>query len=195
MFQIPEPKRAALASVNPLAQAVILQQVFAFLGLGHYYYVSTVSKDWLHAYERVGSITTREWYYDSWSDYERYETLTIVPQTTLVSAIFNSPSRVKLADAAGLRLADLGARAHYVAGKSASVNTLSVALERGMRCTDELLQGAAMCGSLSKLQWLYTEQRCQFPGAISNWAAMHGSTDVLRFLKQCGCRFDIDTCY
>jgi hypothetical protein len=64
MLLAPETKRAVLASVNPLAQAGILQQVFAYLGPGHYYYVSTVSKGWLQVCERLGSITTRECYCD-----------------------------------------------------------------------------------------------------------------------------------
>jgi hypothetical protein len=117
------------------------------------------------------------------------------PQTTLVSAIFSSASRVRLADAVGLRLADLEPRAHYIAGKSANVATLAAAFEVGMPCTDDLLRGAAISGSLSKLQWLHTEQRCQFPDDISYWAARQGSMDVLRFLKQCGCVFGSDTLY
>jgi hypothetical protein len=118
-----------------------------------------------------------------------------LPQTTLVSAIFNSASRVKLADAAGLRMADVEPRAQYIAGKTADVDTLAMALALGMRCTDQLLRGAAISGSLCKLQWCHAEHRCQFPDDISKWAAMCGSIDALRFLKQCGCKFDADTCY
>jgi hypothetical protein len=103
----------------------------------------------------------------------------VANECTLVSAIFSTVSRVKLADGGGLRVANLGPRAQYVAGKSASVDTLAVALELGMPCTDDVLCGAAISGSLSKLQWLYTEQHCHFPSDISNWAAMNGSIDAL----------------
>jgi hypothetical protein len=56
------------------------------------------------------------------------------------------------------------------------------------------MRGAAFAGAVATLLWLRAEQQCEYPAAISLYAAMGGSVDVLRLLKQERVPFSDDCC-
>jgi hypothetical protein len=56
-----------------------------------------------------------------------------------------------------------------------------------------LAKAAAASADLSKLKWLHLDQKCQLPIDITDSAAGTGAIAVLKWLKQQGCAFDINT--
>jgi hypothetical protein len=83
-----------------------------------------------------------------------------------------------------------------MAGKIADVPTLQAARALGLQLTGAVLIGAAEAASMpiAKLQWLHTEQGCALPDNISYYAAVSGTIDTLRWLKEHGVAFTVETC-
>jgi hypothetical protein len=79
------------------------------------------------------------------------------------------------------------------AGKHANISTLEAAHELGLPFSSNLLEGAASSRSLSKLQWLHTEQQCPLPRGITCAAARAGDVEMLRWLLERGCEIDAET--
>jgi Ankyrin repeats (many copies) len=181
--------RAMVGTASPLEHAGVLMHVLNILGPGHHLFISAVNKAWRDSYEMIAAVkmagvTTC---YD-----DKPHLLTIASHTTLYSAVFTSASRVNLARECSLAFDNK--KLQRIAGKSAEISTLRAARELGLQLTDEVLIGAAAAASVPKLQWLHTQQGCELPEGICDWAAKSGSTDILRWLKEHGSEFTADTC-
>jgi hypothetical protein len=185
-------KRYAADSGNPLRQAGILLNILAFVGPGHWYFISAVSKLWKDLYEKVKSERTAiVIYYDvlfgGWFN--------CTPQMTLFSSVCASSSRVRLAHAANSGcLKD--PRHEYFAGRYADQATLVTAHELGLQFSPHVLTGALRAGDHTKAMWLYTEQHCGLGNhyRVCAEAAMGGSIEVLAWLKQQGVDPTGETC-
>jgi hypothetical protein len=104
---------------------------------------------------------------------------------TTYSAVFSSPSRLRLAIDNGLRLDD-GAnwRLHRIAGKSADITTLIVAFELGLPYTDQIMTGVTLSGAVNKLEWLHTEQQRALQDNALHCAAASGSVAMVSWLHK-----------
>jgi hypothetical protein len=149
-----------------------------------------VNKLWKDLYERVehrrvlSQFTTR------------YDPFTCVPQMTLFSSVFASASRLRLAHSSGYGCLQHRLDREYRAGWIADKATMMMAHELGlMKYTSDTLTGAVRAGDLAKAMWLHTEQLCELncPRACDE-AAMAGSIEVLKWLKQLGVDPIEDTC-
>jgi hypothetical protein len=121
--------------------------------------------------------------------------LTCVPQMTLYSSIFASPSRVGLAHRSGFSFLT-ATNCAFLAGWHADKVTLITAHELGLQYTHEVVYGAARAGDLDKLKWLYTEQPCELSNHqhLCDHAAIGGSIAVLAWLKQQGVTLTEEAC-
>jgi hypothetical protein len=129
-------KRNAESS-TPLHDMGIVQRVLSYVGSGEWRFVATVCSSWRDLYSAVADKVIRRIAYSTY--YERG--FTCVPQMTLYSSMFSSPSRVRLAAESGV---DNSKESYqFAAGRSASIETLVVARELGMEFTVETMQGAA----------------------------------------------------
>jgi hypothetical protein len=115
--------------------------------------------------------------------------ITCVPQMTLYSSVFASPSRVELAYKSGL---DCSPEAYQRApGKHADIATLFTAHDMGMHCTTETMLGAAQCNKLADVQHLYAVyiEGCPWTTGLLEVAASHGYFELLCRCYEHGCRF------
>jgi hypothetical protein len=87
-------RRCAVEKRNPLSEADILQNMLGYVGPGHWFFLSTVSSLWQRLYSRVACSRKQKYRYDP--AFPSAEEFTCVPQLTLYSSIFASPSRVAL---------------------------------------------------------------------------------------------------
>jgi hypothetical protein len=63
----------------------------------------------------------------------------------------------------------------YAVGAYADIATLMAARKLGAPWLPGILYGAAEAGSVSKLEWLLEQLRCQLPADVSNYAVWGGS--------------------
>jgi hypothetical protein len=136
-------KRSAEDSRNPLQQAGILQRVLDYVGLGQCCFVAEVSSLWRDLYSRVTSSSKSRLLGSNFED-----SFPCVPQITLMSAVFEAPSRVRLAHAHGL---DCATTAYErAAGMHADIATVAAAHELGMSYSDAELHASTsllLCSS------------------------------------------------
>jgi hypothetical protein len=176
-----------LDSSNPLEQPEILQHVLDHVGPGHWCFVAEVSSLWRDLYIRVAR--SRIEVVDCCS---KKETITCVPQMTMYSAVFASPSRVTLAQEYKL---DFEAGAYeYAAGMHADVPTLKAAHELHMRYTYSVMEGALRRDKLTTLRFLHT-QGCPWDAGIFMAAAARGHTDMCAYLRAEHCPWNEMVCY
>jgi hypothetical protein len=136
-----------------------LQVVLDYVGPGHWYFVSTVSKLFKSVYEsvRAKKVENVSRLGFGWLD---WDWCFCEPQMTLFSSIWSSPSRVELAHSTGVGFL-AGACSEHLAGCHADQSTLVVAHELALQYGPDILIGAARSGDLAKAKWLYTEQHCE----------------------------------
>jgi hypothetical protein len=167
-----------------LSNAGVLQNVLSFVGRGHWCFVAAVNSDWCRAYgQLLDDIRSAQPGADQQSSVRE----------TFHSAVFASPSRLRLAQACGLQLDAKDWRLRRSAGLLADIATLAAAQQLGLSLTDAVVRSAAET-SLSKLHWLHTEQHCSLPDDISVHAAKSGSIEMLKWLQQRGCALDARSC-
>jgi hypothetical protein len=175
-------KRAARScSLEPLSHPGILQHVLDYVGPGCFLFAALVAKAWWYSYARVPGCQLVG--IDSFGNIANVQ---IVPQTTLSSAAFASPTCVKLASDCLLRLDTGTPNLHRIAGRYADTATLRTVQSLGLKLTEDLARGAAVSGELQKLVFL-AEQHCPFPADITMYAARCGVVEVLVYLQQQGC--------
>jgi hypothetical protein len=175
-------KRSAADNSNPLQQHCILQRILDFVGPGHWRFLAEVSRLWRDLYIQVSS---RE------MQLVDFETISCVPQMTLFSAVFASPSRVRLAQAHQL---DCTAKSYQrAAGMYADVATLEAAHELGMQYTEEVMLEAARCNALAVVQFLRA-QGCSIDSDVYDLTAARGHIDMLEYLVAEDCDWEKSTC-
>jgi hypothetical protein len=170
---------------------VLCEAIFSFVGPGHRLYCALVSTMWLELYERVPSrelITVN-------ADGRQRKTR-VTASMTLGSAVFASVSRLRLAHECGLELEN---PSYYTlpvaAGRWASIETLRAAHALGLAWSQMLLQGVALSGDVSKLQYLHTQQKCDIPPDICQQASRSGSIGMVKYLVELHGRaaYDVNT--
>jgi hypothetical protein len=113
--------------------------------------------------------------------------------STLISAVFESPSRLSMAVQCGLQLTTNHAM-QYIAGLYASIPTLELAEELGMTFCNSVVDGAADFGRVSIVNYLLQGRQHLVRGVDGYRAAQNGDADMLKCLTQNGCMFTSSTC-
>jgi hypothetical protein len=117
-------------------------------------------------------------------------------RTTLASAAFQSPSRLRLARECGLRLTGYGIEPlQYVTGLYADVPTLRVAEELGMVLSGKTLRGAASSDREDVILYLLQRHVCPADHYVAEHAAQRCYVDVLQSLRQNSFEFSVTTCF
>eukprot|EP00953_Heterococcus_sp_UTEX-ZZ885_P003743 2536-Heterococcus_DN1.PRE.4 len=203
-YQVSAPQctmsRARVYTVDAstiLSDAAILQRVFSFLP-GHWLYLGGVCHEWMHCYKQmpVCEVSTVDCFHGN-------KSVACTWRTTLASAVFQSPSRVRLAVASGLQWEDAHQRGlhgessdkqRYIAGLHADVPSLLVAEELGLTVGAKTVIGAADSGHECVVNYLIQEQNCAIPHDAVDYAAQNGNVNMLKCLRQNGCVFTRATC-
>jgi hypothetical protein len=174
-------------SSSLLRQAGILQHVLGHVGPGHWRFVAEVSSLWREAYNGVASIELQV------IDEEFYETKTItcLPQMTLYSEVFASPSRARLAQAHDLDYTT--EECERAAGMYADVATLEAAHELGMAYTETVMGGAVHSNKLTVVQFLQS-QGCPLDESMFRSAAARGDVALCAYLHAVQCPWEADAC-
>jgi hypothetical protein len=170
-------KRYAVDNSNPLCQTGILQRVLSYVGPGHWFFLSTVSSFWKDLYSSLAASVMQ---IHRFGMHTAVRDFTCVPQMTLFSSIFASPSRVRLVHERGLDTTTASFR--HAAGRYADVPALEAAHELGMQYDCETSLGAAMCNELSVLQYLHA-QGCPWNHEATGAAARRGNFEMLRWTR------------
>jgi hypothetical protein len=123
-----------------------------------------------------------------------YECFTCTAGMTLISAAFASAACCSLATDpnvnGALLLDDDFWRVQRYGGQFSDLETLQLALARGLAANDRTLQGAAQSGSLSKVQYIHEVRKGPLPKYIGHWAAKGGNLELLAWLTEQGCEFN-----
>jgi hypothetical protein len=112
---------------------------------------------------------------------------TCVPQMTLYSSVFASPSRLRLAQASGIHCTTPAA--HHAAGRCASIEALEAARELGIHFSVIVMQGAASKNKLSVLQFLRA-QGCPWSSQTCRLLAESGELAALQWARTQRCSWD-----
>jgi hypothetical protein len=178
-------KRSAAESCNLLLNPGLIRNVLSYVGPGQHLFLAPVSKGWKDIYATVDSqeLTIEPLTNDSSS-----KVLTCVPQMTLYSAVFASPSRVELAQKSGLDSSLWYYR--HAAGKYADVATLAAAHELGMEYTDITMAAASLHNNLAAVQHPHS-QGCPWSTLSLERATSRGHLEVVRWCYEHGWRFEI----
>jgi hypothetical protein len=174
-------KRVAAGRHNPLVNASILQHILGYTLDG--LFVSSVSKLWQRIYSDFDTVEVPEVRRGPWST-----TVYCEPDMTLRQAVFQSPSRLKLALELGAQPLNDSETAYFM-GVLSSTETLDAALELGLELSDDLAKGIAVSGRCGKMLWLFEEQQYELPDSIADWAVLSGSVSMLDLVSQYGARF------
>jgi hypothetical protein len=180
-------------SSDVLTRSGTLHRVLSYVGVGQWFFLSTICKGWLKAYMQLHGVNveTPKQSLSSGQVHVRYCSF----NSTLYSAIFASASRVELVHAeANLRLSKRSNwKLQRIAGTVADISTLVAAHDLGLRYSDDLTLGAAASGSVSKVAWLHTVRGRPLPVNISHFAATSNNLQLLILLKEMQAVFDEHT--
>jgi hypothetical protein len=181
--------QALLEDDNPLRKSSVLQLVFESVGPGHGLFLKSVNSEWRALYQSVGEVNVPS--IDTWGLRRKVKA---TAQMTLISSTFESASRLRLAQAAGLSFDVSKRHTQQLAGRHAVLEVLAVLHEQGLSFNAEpLWKGAAERGRLPVLDWLLAVQHCTLPKDICTYAVASGSIDVLTWLRQRGAEFSEGT--
>jgi hypothetical protein len=170
-------------SSNPLNDAIMLGEIFTFVGPGYRLYCALVSKRWLKLYETVQSIEIV-----LAKAYGSKNSAQVTSSETSGSAVFASVSSLQFALECGLQVSAFSDKMQFAAGQFASIDTIQAAHALGLPWSEQLLHGVALSGDVSKLQYLHKEQKCQLPTYICQQGARSGNLNMIKWLgKTLGC--------
>jgi hypothetical protein len=154
---IPESKS------SPFLSRHLTQQIFGYVGPGHWLFLATIDKHCKEVYERIEHVLmpARIRFEDRLLQLP-HELITCTPQMTLMRAVFASPSCLRLAVRHGLCLHDYNAEKPQLQliGRYGDIDTLREADNLGMLLYYSTLSGATETGSLAKVQALVEELGC-----------------------------------
>jgi hypothetical protein len=186
-------KRAVIDSSNPLQHEGLREHIFSFVGAGHWWFVAQVSRAWMMSYSRIKELKMTG--LDVHGGAVRFACKANV---TLTQAAFASAACYSLATDSNvngaLRVDNSGWRLQQYGGQFSDLNTLRLALERGLPASARTIQGAAKSGSLDKVRWLHEVQKTPLPFSIGEWAAEGGNLELLTWLTEHGCKFTLYSC-
>jgi hypothetical protein len=174
-------KRVTAERNNPLVNTSILQHILGYTLDG--LFVSSVSQLWQRIYSDFDTVEVPEACRGPWS-----ATVYCEPDMTLRQAIFQSPSRLKLALELGALILNDNETAYFMSVLG-STETLNAALELGLELSDDLAKGIAVSGRCGKMLWLCEEQQYDLPDSIADWAVLSRSASMLDLVSQYGARF------
>jgi hypothetical protein len=187
----PLQKRAAIDS-SLLRQPGILRHVLSYVGPGSWCFLSTVCSWLKEAYVSLSAAAVAKL-----TEHAAYKAaIMCIPQMTLLSSVFESPLRLRLAHQQ-FELTLTSRQCQFAAGYHADIDTLTVAHELGMAYTTDVLLGAARAGALSKLQWLCaqcSQQELRSIDRVAWMAAKAGSIPMLKWVRQQGVVLDYIDC-
>jgi hypothetical protein len=174
---------ASRSSSIALSTPDILRQILGYVGPGHWLFIAAVNSLWIQLYYGVASVEQRA--YDTNGSEHK---ITCIPQMTLYSSVFASPSRLRLADKQCSIEWTSAARKRfqYAAGKYADIETLRTVSSLGVDLSGWTLKGAAAVDALAKLKWLFTKLQYAPGIELSYSAAASSSMAVLAWLKHRG---------
>eukprot|EP00953_Heterococcus_sp_UTEX-ZZ885_P030851 16258-Heterococcus_DN1.PRE.1 len=109
----------------------------------------------------------------------------------MYSAVFQSPSRLRMACEHGLRALFAVEQLHDVAGILCDVPTFLAA--QGLQVTDACIRYAAASGNLALLELLHIEQGVPLPANVGHGAAARAQMNVLQWLLEVGFALGEDT--
>jgi hypothetical protein len=164
-----------------LNNAGLLEHVFSFLPACNWLHHGGVCSVWMKLCRQLESCEV------SFVDVEsrRVKTVTCDWRTTLASAVFQSPSRLRLARECGLRLTGYGIKQlEFTAGLYADVPSLMLAEALGLTLSTALVNGTAASGHGDVFEYLTQEQHCAVPSSAANCAARSGNMGVLKCLAK-----------
>jgi hypothetical protein len=178
-------KRSAADIRNPLHQSGILQRVLDYVGPGHWCFVAEVSSLWRDLTNKVTNMFVDDQVVGSTCRVNCY------PTTTMFSAVFASPSRLRYAQARELHCTT--SRYQHAAGMYADVATLEAAHALGMPYTYSTIVGAARLNTLDVVQFLHA-QGCPWGYKVYSAAARRGHTALCAHLHAEQCPLTLTNC-
>ena len=156
--------------MSPLNDEETLAAVLEYVGPCEHLYVAWVCREWRADY------------------YKQY------PKNagkTSIAAVCGSPARIKLACEIrqGFKAlwAQLDVRIQTLAGRLASQETLTTALESGLTLGEFVTHGSAIAGDYRKSLWLLQRVKRQMTDALCCNAATGGSVELMQYLRDEGC--------
>jgi hypothetical protein len=166
---------------SALSEPSVLRKLFSFAGPGEWLFLTTVSSLW--AAEYAANLSGNHMKVAQRQN----------PRLTSFRKMFESVSRLQLAQNCGLDFSIW--QVQVAAGKFADIPVLAAAAQMLSIPWKHVIMGAAFIGSVSKLQWLCTEQQHEFedPDAVAVYAVAGGNVDVLNWLKEQGVSFPTST--
>eukprot|EP00953_Heterococcus_sp_UTEX-ZZ885_P007680 4633-Heterococcus_DN1.PRE.4 len=178
-------KRSAAESCNPLLDSGVLWNVLSCVGPGQHLFLALVSKGWKDVYATVES---QQLTIEPLTNNSSSNVLMCVPQMTLYSSVFASPSRVKLAQQSRLDCSLWYYR--HAAGKYADAATLAAAHELGMEYTEMTMAAASLHNNLAAVQHLHS-QNCPWSALSLERATYRGHFELVRWCYEHGWRFEV----
>jgi hypothetical protein len=169
--------------MDPLQQAGILQRVLDYVGPGHWLFIAQVSSLWRDLYIGVAAMELHV------VDFPN--NIYSLPQTTLFSSVFASPTRVQLAQAHGLRCTTFEYK--RAAGMYADIATLKAARELLMPYSRYAMAGAVRCNTLAVVQFLRA-QGCAWGAFVFCLAARRGDMELCAYLHAEHCPWNAIVC-
>jgi hypothetical protein len=192
-------KRALAQIRNPL-EAGILQRVLSYVGPGQYLLLAAVSKEWKLCYEQAAPAEMKRVLFDT-NDIctaASFRPFLCAAKMTLYSAVFASAECLQFVVDSKVQVGRSGLydrwddRVHRSMGYFADLQTLQLAQKLGCTISSETMVGAAMSGSLAKVQWLHRKQRQQLYARVFHAAAKRLRWPLMRWLVKQRCPFDAD---
>jgi Ankyrin repeats (many copies) len=181
----PTQKGVEAGNSNSLSHISILQQVLAYVGPNHWWYVATVCSLWRDLYQELASVQL----VGHRGLYDHNVSITCAPQMTLYSAVFSSASRVRSVQ----KMLDCTAEECWsAAGRYADADTLRAAHAMGMPYTLATMRGCARCNKHAVMQFLHAEG-CPWDEPVCAVAAESGRFEMLRWALEHGCDWQEQT--
>ena len=159
-----KPNRAT--SSSPLNDEETVQAVLKCIGPCEHLYVAWVCREWRAEYSKQYPKNAGK---------------------TSIAAVCRSPSRIKLACEIKRGLRKLweqsDGKIQTLAGRLASQETLTAALESGLALSKYVTHGSALAGDYRKTLWLTQRAKRKMTDALCCDAATGGSVELMQYLK------------
>jgi hypothetical protein len=171
------PQSAHAVDINAMLGDTMLEQVFNLLP-GSWLYIGGVCRAWMLVCKQMPTCEVE------FSDSVLHALSgTCDWRSTLMSTVFESPSRFRLAAECGLASAVHKPLLQYLSGLYADVATLSSAEELGLTLGDETVRGAADAGRVTIFNYLVQERQCTVPDDAGGYTAQRGNMRMLQCLQ------------